>query len=287
MDHHNPILTVLSFSGGKQSSALLWMIILGKIERPKEFVVLNADPGMENSGTYKYVEMMKQRCGEVGIEFYTVKGFNLYEDLIGLKDTKKIRIDNPPYWTKNKNTGTMGRLRQSCTNYYKIQPMDRKLRDILQERFGISKKSKRLGNNIVEKMIGFSYSEIERMKPSNKKYYYFSYPLIDLKMSNKDVIEFFIKENLPIPPRSVCNACFANGLETFREMYHNRPEDWKQAVDVDNSIRDWSQIGIRDEVYVSNTLIPLEELAKLNFDISKIKGDLENDYSCDSGYCFL
>lgn len=285
---NNPLLTVLSFSGGKQSSALLWMVLLGLLDVDLEnFAVINADPGMENSLTYDYVDMMFDQCREKGIYYVTVKNGNLYEDIINLKNTKKKRLDNPPYWTRNKKTGSMGRLRQSCTLAYKIIPYDREIRNILERNYGISKKSKRIGNNIVEKWIGFTYSEIERIKPSPRKYWYFSYPLIDMKWTNDDVINFYSEYNLPIPPRSVCNACFANGLSTFKEMYDHRPEDWKQAINVDNSIRDWSQIKIKDDVFVSNTLIPLEELAENDFDISKIKSNLENDYSCDSGYCFL
>lgn len=283
----NPKLTVLSFSGGKQSSALLWMAILGQIPIDKSrFIVINADPGMENHLTYLYVSMMEKKCQSVGIPFYRVTNGNLYEDLINLKKTTKTRIDNPPYWTKNKDTGKLGRLRQSCTTKYKIVPIDRKIREILQENYGIPISRKRLGNNVVEKWIGFTYDEIQRIKPSSKKYAYFSYPLIDLKWNKEDVISFLTNNGLPIPPRSVCNACFANGLSTFKEMYIHRPLDWNQAIKVDESIRDWSQIKIRDEVYVSNTLIPLSKLPEIDFDIHNLKKDVEEDYSCDSGYCF-
>ena len=49
-----PLITVLSYSGGKQSAALLWAVLDGKQEIPNNFVVLNADPGAENTLTYKY-----------------------------------------------------------------------------------------------------------------------------------------------------------------------------------------------------------------------------------------
>lgn len=283
-----PKLIVLSFSGGKQSSALLWGVIKGLIPVDKsKFVVINADPGMENSFTYLYVSMMEKECTKANIPFYRVSNGNLYQDIINLSSTNKHRIDNPPYWTKNKQTGKKGRLRQSCTTKYKIIPIDRKIRELLDERYGISVKAKRIGNDIVEKWIGFTYDEVQRIKPSLTKYAYFTYPLIDLKWDRNSVIKFFKDNSLPIPPRSVCNACFANGLSTFKEMFDNRPNDWEQAIRVDNSIRDWSQIKIRDEVYVSSTLIPLKNLPDMNFDVSQVNTDLEEDYSCDSGYCFV
>lgn len=283
---NNPLLTVLSFSGGKQSSALLWMLILDVIERPKDLVVLTADPGMENKFTYKYIDMMFDKASKAGIECIKVVGPNLYEDMINLKSTNKKRFDTPKYFV-DKGDGKFATLKQGCTQVYKIFPMDRELRRILESRFSIPRNRKRLGNNLVEKWIGFTISEVERVKPSPRKYWYFRYPLIEMKITNQNVLDFYEKYNLPIPPRSVCNACFANGLNTLKEMRDNRPEDWQQAVNVDNSVRDWSQIGVKYPVYVSHTILPLETLDKVDFDLSKVKKDLENDYSCDSGYCFV
>lgn len=282
-----PLLQVLSFSGGKQSSALLWMVLLGKLDIDKDkFVVLNADPGMERSETYKYVRKLKIECEKSGIYFKTVEGGDLYDDIINLKNTNKTRFDNPPYWTMNED-GSKGRLRQSCTQHYKIKPMDKEIRRLLWERYGIPINRKRLGNNIVEKWIGFTLSEVERVKPSRTKYAYFRYPLIEMRMTNKDVIQFYNDNGLPIPMRSVCNACFANGLETFRDMFNNHKDDWEQAVNVDNSIRDLTQVKIKSPCFVSNTLISLEELADNEFDLSNFEKNLDEDYSCDSGYCFL
>ncbi len=279
------VLTVLNFSGGKQSSALLWMVLLGHMKRPRNFVVLNADPGMENSDTYDYVNMMFKECRKAGIEAMTVEGPNLLEDILNLKkDPTKTRLDNPPYWTLSPE-GKVGRLIQGCTKYYKIAPMDRQIRIILEENNGISRRTTRLGENIVEKWIGFTYDEAVRVKPASQKYVYFHYPLIKQGMRQEDVIEYFKLHRLPIPPRSVCNACFANGTDTFREMYENRPDDWKNAVLIDRSVRDWSQIAVQDRVYVSRTMLPLVKLAKKNF--LMVDSDKENEYSCDSGYCFV
>lgn len=276
-----PLLTVLNFSGGKQSSALLWMVLLDKIERTDNFIVLNADPGMENSETYQYVRMMFDRCREAGIECRTVEGPNLYADLVNLPITDKTRIDNPPYWTKDAN-GRRGKLMQCCTKHYKIAPMDREIRRILEERFGISRKSSHLGEGIVEKWIGFARDEIMRIKRPPQKYVRFRYPLIEMRMKTDEVLRFFENNNLPVPPRSVCNACFANSVEHFREMFENRPEDWQQAVAVDRAVRDWTQVGVKEEVYVSKSLIPLDELAARGF----VADDGEEDDWCQTGYCF-
>lgn len=277
-----PQLTVINYSGGKQSSALVWMVLNGDLPRPKNLVVLNADPGMENSLTYEYHKTIFEACEAQGIPAYTVKGPNLYQDLVGLSATDKTRFDNPPYWTKSPE-GKKGRLRQKCTGIYKIAPMDREIRRILEKQFGISQRRKRVPQGIVEKWIGFPTNEAHRIKPPSQKYIYFRYPLIELGMDSSDVVNYFIDKALPIPPRSVCNACFANGLSTFQEMYKNRPKDWEQAVTVDRAVRSLTQIGIKEEVFVSSALKSLEALATDGFNV-EADGD---QYSCDSGYCFL
>ena len=103
-----------------------------------------------------------------------------------------------------------------------------------------------------------------------------------MKLKTVHVVKFFEENSLPIPPRSVCNACFANNIEYLREMHQERPEDWKQAVAVDKAVRDWKQIGVKDEVFVSKSLLSLEELAAQNFGVD----EGEYDEWCQTGYCF-
>lgn len=90
-----------------------------------------------------------------------------------------------------------------------------------------------------------------------------------------------------MPERSVCNACFANGLATLRTMYQERPEDWKQAVRVDKTIRSMKASMVREEVFVNDNLLSLEELAACDFNPgSQAMGD-HDEWACDSGYCFV
>lgn len=276
-----PWLTVLSMSGGTGSYALWKMIELGLIERPPILLVANADPGMENSGSKKFVDDCRAGCERLGIPFLQVKR-NLYEDIMRMKRDGVTRLDNPPFWTKNRDTGKRGRLLQACTAYYKIAPMCAAVRDWMDENIGVSKINTRLGSNAVRQWIGFSADEVHRIKEPKQEYQYFEYPLIEMGMDRPAIRQFYLKHGITTPPRSVCNACFANDVEFFKEMFENRPEDWAQAVAVDEEIRDLTCIGITDECYVSWTLIPLVKLAELGF--PKIDGEAEQ--LCHSGYCF-
>lgn len=277
-----PWVTVLSMSGGSQSYALWKLVQLGILERPSNLIVANADPGMENSKTIDFVMSVKSEAEAMGVPFLRVER-SLFEDIMRLKRGELTRLDNPPFWTKNRITGRRGRLQQSCTAYYKIAPMDAAIRGWMEENIGVAKNNRRLGSNSVRKWIGFSADEVHRIKEPNQEYQYFEYPLIEMGWGKKEIASFYIKHGIPRPPRSVCNACFANDVSYFKEMYQNRPSDWAQAVMVDEAIRDLSCIGVNDECFVSWTLVPLTELAAAGF--PEIDG--EKEQLCHSGHCFL
>lgn len=301
MDYSTVILTVLSFSGGAQSTCLLWMILHGLIKITGPFIVLNADPGMENSTSYAIVDALESECQKAGIPFIRVKR-NLYQEILDLKrdiaNGVKTRFDNPPYWTKNRITGKRGRLKQCCTKAYKIAPMDRAVRVWLEEKYGISRDSKRLGKNIVRKLIGFSADEVHRINEDDTgvEYSFFDYPLVELGFDKTKVVSYLKENNHPVPQRSVCNACFANGTKELKIMHDERPKDWEQAVKIDDEIRDLTCIGVEDECFVSWTLLPLRELSK-DFNVGfrleeesrkKKSASLDSiDSGCQTGFCFV
>lgn len=271
------LLTVLNYSGGTQSECLAWMLLNGDIAMPKNLAVICADPGMENVKSYVHTRRMGKRFRDRGITFEIVQGRNLYRDLLNLD--KLPRISQPPYWVR-KEDGSLGKLIQACTSEYKLAPMARAVRSILRSQYGV--KSPWAGS--VESWIGFSADEDRRCSDPRVKYVTFRYPLIEMGMTKTDVVEYFRSRSLELPPRSLCNACFAHGLKSLRNMHDNEPENWAQAVAVDNAVRHGlGRYGVENPVFVSNTLIPLEELAARNFDL----GDaVENDvHACDSGVC--
>jgi hypothetical protein len=277
------LVTQLSFSGGTGSGALLEMVLRGDIERPRNFIVIRANPGMENSETNTYVQYMAARLAAAEIPFIEVKR-NLLQGLLGLKASRRTRFDLPPFWTRNRETGKRGQLTQKCTKWAKIGPMDAACRTWMQSTLGISSKTKRLGKDLVTKWIGFSADEWHRIKEDKREYITLDYPLITLNMDKPKVIQYFLDKGAWLPPRSVCNACFANDVAHFRQMHDARPEEfWGEAVAVDEAIRDLTCVGIRDECFVSSTLIPLRELAARAFQAEEGSGDAR----CHSGHCFV
>lgn len=271
-------IDVLSFSGGKQSSMLAWMAIRGEIPRPD--VIMSANPGMEGQAALDYVAMIQEEARKVGILAYTVPGPNLYEAIINLKRSGKTRFDTPAFYTKGADGDREGKLSQRCTKWAKIAPMNRACRIEVERLLGIGRRSCRIPAGTVCKWVGFSASEIHRIKPPVERWSCFKYPLVDLRMTNGDVVKWFHKTGLPMPKRSVCRGCFANDAAFFKEMFETDPAGWEQAVAVDEAIRDWKQIGVNQPVYILRSCISLRELQARDFVDLKPSGG-----SCDSGYC--
>lgn len=279
-----PWLTRLSFSAGTGSSAILWMVLRGEIQRPLNFIVVNADPGMENRQSYAYVDMMERECTKAGIPFLRVKR-DLYGEILALKASGATRFDNPPFWTLNRETGEVGRLMQKCTKTYKIAEMDRAVRVWMSENIGVPMNNQRLGSDAVRTWIGFTADELDRVKEDRKEFEYCEYPLVELGMTRDVLPDYYRTAGLPMPPRSVCNACFANDVSMFKDMASSRPDDFEQACKVDDEIRDLSCIGIRDECYVSSVCIPLRVLAANSFNLTDSQKE-QDAIRCHSGHCF-
>ena len=275
------LLTALSFSGGTGSGCIAEMLLNGDLVCDTPLVIVTADPGMENSQTYDYVAEMRERFIKKGFDHRIVKT-DLYGNFLAAVERKDTRFDLPPFWTKNRKTGKRGRLMQGCTGAYKIAPLQRAVRDKLSDVAGIGVTSKRIPEDSVRTWIGFSIDESSRIKEAKQRYHWFQYPLIALRMTKKDVSEYYKKINRPLPPRSVCNACFANDVSHFKEMYENRPSDWEQAVAVDDACRDLSFMRVKDECYVSSTLKSLRQLCDEGF-----PGSEKPDIMCQTGFCFL
>jgi len=281
-----PWVTLLSFSGGTGSGCLAEMVLRGDLDRPKNLIVIRADPGMENRETNDYCAKTAARFKAAGIPYIEAKR-NLLRELIDLKKSGKTRFDLPPFWTRNRDTGKKGRLMQGCTQAYKIAPMDRALRVWMHENLGISRHSRNIGTDSVCKWIGFSQDEWMRIKEAKQKYVYFEYPLVDRRMTKADIAGYYLKHGLKLPPRSVCNACYANDLSHFRKMLAERPDEfWGEAVAVDEEIRDLRHVGVQDECFVSSTLIPLRTLAETGFMLPSNVAE-EADQKCHSGHCFV
>jgi len=240
-------LRILSLGAGVQSSTLALMINKGEV--PMVDAAIFADTGAEPKAVYDWLEWLTK---QLSYPVYIVSKGNLREDTINAVNGK-YKFLTIPVFSVNKKTGKKGLLRRQCTADYKILPVNKKVRELL----GLEKGEKRKKGTAVQMLMGISMDEIYRVKPNRIKYINNNYPLIDLKMSRKDCMEWMEKNKYPKPPRSACTFCPFHNNEEWRHVKENK-EEWEQVVEFDRLIRTGTKTD--DEVFLHKDCLPIDQV---------------------------
>jgi 3'-phosphoadenosine 5'-phosphosulfate sulfotransferase (PAPS reductase)/FAD synthetase len=266
-------LRVLSLGAGVQSTTLALMIKKGEI--PMVDCGIFADTMAEPLNVYTHLDWLKK---QVSFPIHIIHFGNLYKDVMsGATDGVFLEI---PAYTKDKITQKKGLLFRQCTNHYKIQPINKKVRELL----GVGYKKRVPKNTKVEMLIGISTNEISRTRRNKLPYIENIYPLIDKNYSRNDCLKWMEKNNYPKPPRSACTFCPFHSNEEWKDIKKNK-EEWDQVVALDKAIRHGTkkdrEKNNKNEIFLHKSGVPLDEA---DLDPNKDQQDLFNDI-CDEGMC--
>ena len=239
-------LRYLSLGAGVQSSTCALMCEHGEIEPP--LVAIFADTGWEPREVYAHLEWL---AGAVSFPIVVVSAGNLRKD-IGSDKRGMVRM---PLYTEG-DDGSVGRLRRSCTDKYKLVPIGREVR----RRLGLAHGQRAPKGTMVTAIIGISADEAHRAKTAPQAWITKEYPLLDRRMQRGHCIQWLKTHGYPTPPRSACCGCpFHNDVE-WRHLKAEQPEAFADAVVVDRMIRDSSAAGIEHPAYLHDSLMPLDEI---------------------------
>ncbi len=212
-----------------------------------------ADTKWETKATYKWLKFLKKESKKHGIPLHVVKQGNIRKDALisKVRGTKKkgFRCASMPLFTLGPN-GEKGMIKRQCTHEYKLRAIEKKHREIA----GYQPR-KRIPPGTIESWIGISTDEANRVRISDKKWVSFYYPLIELRMTRLDCLNWFKKKNLPEPPRSACIGCPYRHNSEWRKL---SPREWRNAVKFDKKIRKCG--GLRGDVFIHSKRIPLDEV---------------------------
>lgn len=176
---------------------------------------------------------------------------------------------------------TYGIGRRQCTTHYKIEPITKKIRDLL----GVGPRGG-IGRGSVEVWIGISTDEVVRATPATRKFEVKRFPLIEAKMSRRDCVRWLQERQYPVPGKSACIGCPFHGNATWRDMRDNRPDEWAEAIAVDRAVRrpdDRAGVAkLRATQFMHRSCRPLDEV-DLRTDAEKGQPDLF-DHEC-GGVC--
>ena len=238
-------MKVISLGMGVQSTAMYLMSSMREIERAD--CAIFADPRAEHPKTYEMLEwLVGWESTNKGIPIYAEKK-NLLQDILDHPFTGQ-RVASIPAFTE-----FGGMLRRQCTNEYKIQVVKQMTRELMGLKKGQRMKS-------CEMWLGITLDEASRMKESQMYNITYKYPLIDLRLRRSDCINFFKKNNFPIPMKSSCIFCPYHSDKFWKDLKKEGNGVWDLAVKVDYSIRDSSQRGVRDKLFLHKSCLPLDEV---------------------------
>jgi len=253
----NPLM-VLSYGGGTQSTAMLYLVEEGKL--PKPDIVIHADTGSEMPETVAFLETARELCEKMNIPFVIVTS----------------HLGSLHNYYKSKKALPMIGVR-SCTAKFKIRPQRRLVREIVGSKRGVKLSESWLGITTDEERRSLD-SEGNRKLHSDVKYMDLSYPLLDIiPMSRKEVIEYNLTKGVNVP-KSGCFLCPYAGSKHWHDLRANHPNLWNIVLDMENiKIQSDLEKGRKNGrgLFRTGLLSNLDNL------------EHKEDSKCDSGGCFL
>lgn len=258
-----PILRVLSLGAGVQSTTLALMAAHGAIERPD--VAIFADTQWEPRAVYEHLHwLMSPNVLPFPVRIVTVG--SLRENVLTRRNSSGGRFVAVPWFTIGKD-GKKGRGRRQCTREYKLDPMAREIRKLLGKG-----PRERIRRHAVKVMIGISRDEAHRAKPARVQYMKNEHPLLDLGMTRRDCYKWLRDHDYPVvevweattvkapwPPKSACVACPFTDDERWRDRKIRTPEEWQDAVFIDQQLRLGDARGMHATEFVHDSRVPLDQ----------------------------
>ena len=227
----------------------------GKIG-PMPDAAIFADTGAEPEYVYDYLELLEDLLPFPVYRVQKDEGLkaSIMVSTTATEDGKYTgRFAGAPFYTTSDSNIGMGMLRRQCTREFKIEPITKKVRELV----GLKPRQRAPKDTILaEQWIGISWDEKQRMKDPREKWLRHRWPLIEMQWTRMQCLDYMQSLNLPLPNKSACTFCPYRTNAEWRDMKENHPEAFADAVEVDEKIR----VGVRgttEHLYVHRSMTPL------------------------------
>jgi hypothetical protein len=227
---------------------------------PMPDAAIFADTQAEPASVYRWLDWLEK---QLPFPVYRVTAGNLEADFLRALNDPNSRCGQPPFFNFNKDKG-ISLLWRKCTKEYKLEPIRRKVRELS-------------GGKSVSQWIGISLDEAHRMKSSGVKYITNRYPLVDIRLTRGDCIEWMKKHGYPTPPRSACIFCPYTSDFRFVNLRDNSPDDWRRLVEFDHAVRAKQKktingAKITGTIYIHRSCVPIDQV---KFQVGSEYGQLD------------
>jgi hypothetical protein len=233
----DPMLTVLSYGVGQDSTAILYRLLKDPDARrryaPGRLIVVASDTGDEHRHTYEYLKHPRSACEEAGVPFYWLPAGDQFHS--------KAWASLTAQWRRNSTVGFKSG-NKSCTDNLKIAPFYRFLSYYICKTFEIYREGSAAIERFAEYygrvrvLIGFASDEEGRQSNSaswpvwRRVAIEMAYPLFDWGWTREGCVQYIRSLGMPVPFPSNCKRCpYATDLDVLW-LWQNEPKDFYEWV---------------------------------------------------------
>lgn len=293
-------LTILSFGGGQDSTALLYLYHYDAEFRakyaPNDFMVVMSNTGDEHPRTYEHLTRIVRWCFEQRIEFHFLQkqdGYH-YDKWPSLRE----------FYRRTNTVGSKA-FPKTCTDKLKIQPIYKFVEEWVHKKYNMAEDDIKVGykravKHFAEKhgkirmMIGIAKGEEERMADRStdpcswrRKSVEYSYPLIELGMDRKACQVYIDRMGHKVPPPSNCMLCpFMSEIELVWLLRHY-PNDLYEWIDIEaKKIEANKHLGDKNLGVWGKKLLP-QVLAEALDKFGHMTVEQLDEYKMSHGHCVM
>jgi len=194
---------IISWGGGVNSTAIIALHLLGKLEGKPEIVF--ADTGCEYPETYAYINVVGNKLVKEGWKVTILRPYT-HREYYGTK----VKNNLYQYLWDRKDVPTF--RSRPCTAEYKKSPI---------RRYANGRKQ----------MIGICKDELKRLKVEDDKIY-------PIKDYTRDGCAWLIgKAGLPLPIKSGCYLCPFQDKARWIDLHNNHKKLWDKTIALEKNSR--------------------------------------------------
>lgn len=251
---------VVSFGAGVQSTTMLLMAAHGAIGPVPDYAIF-ADTEDEPREVYDHLGWVTSSNVGLPFEVLRVSAGNIRREMLDAAAGVANAYGRPPLYIRG-DDGRIGITNRQCTQDYKIEPIERKLRELL----GLRPRQRWPRVPVVEQWIGISTDEIGRLKPSRRDAVHNRHPLVEIGYSRRDCLRWLEENGYPRPPKSACRICPFRSQREWQSLRDRAPDDFASAVEVDEAIRGGLASLNKGTPYLHRSATPLREAVDVPVD---------------------